>query len=366
MSRERRKVLFVASHRPERAPNQRFRFEQYFPFLEEQGYDPELSYLIDEETDRKLYSKGKLGAKLRFVIDSYIKRKKDLERIEDHDIVFVSREALMIRSTMFEKGVARSPTPMVLDIDDAVWLPNVSGNNARFGWVKGAGKLHKSFRYADLIIAGNRYLASYAGQYNANVRVIPTTIDTSYHRPLDIQRDERICIGWTGSPTTVPHFELALPYLEKIKELFGDRIRFKLIGDGDYYNENLGLQGQAWKKKSEVEDLADIDIGIMPLPDTEWAKGKCALKALQYMAMEVPPVVSPVGVNPEVVEDGVNGYTPNTGTEWVEALDRLIRDEELRRSLGVAARRTVEERYSVEANKQDYLQVLEDALSSKG
>ncbi len=360
-----RKVLFVASHRPGRAPNQRFRFEQYIPYLEGQGYEIEHSYLIDENLDRILYSKGNYGSKLRFILDSYKKRKRDLKKVEDHDLVFVAREALMFASTFFEKGVARSKAKMILDIDDAVWLPNVSGSNARFGWVKGPRKIHNSMRYADLIIAGNSYLATYAQHFNPKVRVIPTTVDTSYHKPMKVERDDRICIGWTGSPTTVPHFELAVPALKEIKERYGDRVRFKVIGEASYENKALGIKGQAWNKDTEIQDLSDIDIGIMPLPDTEWAKGKCGLKALQYMAMKIPPVISPVGVNKEIVEHGVNGFLAGTKGEWVEYLDRSVREASLREKLAASARETVQNRYSVDANKSLYAEALEEVMVAR-
>lgn len=361
MSNEKR-ILFIASHRPGRAPNQRFRFEQFIPFLEANGFACELSYLIDEATDRKLYGKGNYFSKLAFVWNSYRKRKQDLKRIEDYDIVFVAREALMIGSTFFERAVARSSSKMVYDIDDAVWLSNVSPNNARFEWVKGRQKAHRIFPLADRVFAGNSFLADEARKFNSNVDLVPTTIDTDHHKKLPVERDERICIGWTGSITTVRHFELAVPALQRVKERYGEKVRFKLIGDPSYRNEGLELQGLPWRKESEVKDLSDIDIGIMPLPDTEWAKGKCGLKALQFMALEIPTVVSPVGVNTEIVEDGVNGAVAGDEDEWVDKLSRLIEASDLRRELGRQARKRVVERYSVEANKELYLNCMESLL----
>ncbi len=356
----RKRILFIASHRLGRAPNQRFRFEQYLPYIEETGFDCELSYLIDAHTDRKLYGKGHYLSKLRFILDSYRQRKKDLERVEDYDLVFVAREALMIRSTFFERGLAKSGTKWVYDIDDAIWLSNVSPQNARFSWIKGEGKAQRIFPLADSIFAGNSFLAEEAKKYNSNVQVVPTTIDTDHHRPMPVERDERICIGWTGSVTTIPHFELAVPALKKIQDRYGDRVRFKLIGDPSYRNEELGVQGEAWRKDREIEDLCELDIGIMPLPDTEWAKGKCGLKALQYMALQIPPVVSPVGVNNEIVEDGVNGALAGNEEEWVDKLSRLIEEKELRKQMGEEARKTVESEYSVEANKELYIRTFQE------
>ncbi|HWR33725.1 MAG TPA: glycosyltransferase family 4 protein, partial [Chitinophagaceae bacterium] len=160
---------------------------------------------------------------------------------------------------------------------------------------------------------------------------------------------------WSGSITTIQHFTTAIPVLKKIKDKFGDRVSFKIIGDKNYYCTELGTKGDAWIASTEIEDLSQIDIGIMPLPDDEWAKGKCGLKGLQYMALEIPTLMSPVGVNTEIIQNGINGYLPDSENEWVDTLSNLIENKELRERIGKAGRQTVIDKYSVEAWKQKYL-----------
>ncbi len=216
---------------------------------------------------------------------------------------------------------------------------------------------------ADKVIAGNDYLAEYGRQFNNNVSVIPTTIDTTYHqRTGDKKAESRICIGWTGSHTTIAHFEYAIPFLIKLKKKFGDRIYFKVIGDSLYTNAELGIKGIPWKYETEISDLSEIDIGIMPLPDNEWTKGKCGLKGLQYMALEIPSVMSNVGVNSKIVTDSHNGFLAANEEEWIEKISMLIKDADLRKRIGMTARKTVEEHYSVNSQKEQYLACLRSLL----
>ncbi len=351
-----KKILFIATHRPNRSPGQRFRFEQYFKYLQEHGFECELSYIITEHDDKVFYSKGNFLKKAIILLKSYRKRMADLKRAKNFDIIFIFREANITGTTLFERKLKRYDARMVFDFDDAIWLQDVSEGNKKLAWLKDPSKTPKLIALSDLTIAGNQYLADYASQYSNQVQVIPTTIDTTYHqRQQSLPEKETICIGWTGSHTTTKYFDLAVPVLKRLKAKYGNKVSFKLIGDGAYYNEALKLQGVPWQLDREIEELLDLDIGIMPLPNDDWAKGKCGFKGLQYMALEIPTVMSPIGVNTEIIEHGVNGFLAETEDEWVEVLSELIESHALRIQVGKAGRGTVEERYSVNANKEKYL-----------
>ena len=357
------RVLFVAAHRPDRSPSQRFRFEQYLDFLKENGFECDFSWLVSQDDDSFLYKHGNYFRKFSFLRKSYRIRKNDLRNADKYDIIFVQREALMFRSTRFEEGFSKK-TKLLFDFDDAIWLMDVSDGNRNWRWLKDPSKTSHIIEMSHMIFAGNRYLAEYAKQFNDNVKIIPTTIDTNYHKKKNgAKNNHRICIGWAGSTTTIKHFRMAENFLIRLKEKYGDRIYFKLIGDVEYENTQLGLKGTAWNISSEIEDLSEFDIGIMPLPDDEWAKGKCGFKGLQYMSMQIPAVMSPVGVNTEIIEDGVNGFLASSDDEWIEKLSLLIDSEELRRKLGADGRKTVLEKYSVESQKENYLDFFNELIA---
>lgn len=358
------KVLFIASHRPGRSPNQRFRFEQYIGMLEANGFQCELSYLVSEKDDRYFYKPGNLLKKIDFVRRSIARRRADVRRARDFDIVFVCREALMTRSIAFERAFKRQGPRIIFDFDDSIWLSNVSDANRRWSWVKDPNKTARLIALADLVLAGNAYLKDYALPFNRNVEVVPTTIDTEEYLPR-VQRPEGpVCIGWSGSITTIQHFQYAIPALRILKERYGDRISVRVVGDGAYRDASLDIQGLPWRKETELEDLQAMDIGLMPLPDDEWARGKCGLKGLQYMALGIPTIMSPVGVNSTIIQDGRNGFLADTTEAWVEKLGLLIEDADLRGRLGANARRTVVDHWSTQAWRQRYLDLFQQLLQA--
>jgi len=358
-------ILFIASHRRDRAPGQRFRFEQYFDHLGRNGFHCELSHLVTEQDDAVLYRKGHYMDKARFVHGCSRIRRADLRRSPEFDIVFIFREALMTRSTAFEKAFRKSGARIVYDFDDSIWLPNVSNANRRWAWMKDPDKTARIIALSDLVFAGNNYLADYARGHNPNVMVVPTTIDTDEYLPVPVRNQGPVTIGWSGSITTIQHFQHALPFLRVIKDRFGDRVAFRVIGDGTYHEPSLGIQGMPWRKDTELQDLAGIDIGIMPLPDDPWARGKCGLKGLQYMGLGMPTIMSPVGVNTEIIQDGVNGYLADGTEEWVQKVATLVEDADLRRRMGGEARRTVEERYSVHTWRDRYLTIFKNLIEER-
>jgi glycosyltransferase involved in cell wall biosynthesis len=359
-----KKVLIVCAHRLMRSPSQRFRFEQYLSFLEKNGYQFQMSALLNAKDDRLFYSRSGVLRKGWIYLKTLKKRTADWLRANKYDLIFIQREALMTGSTFFEKRFSRSKAKMIFDFDDSIWLQNVSAANKKLAFLKNAQKTSKIIGMSDLIFAGNRYLAGYAEQFNPNVVIIPTTIDTDqYKPPAEKKQGGPVCIGWSGSITTIQHFAIAIPVLKKIREKYGDRVSFKIIGDANYYCTELDTKGEAWKAATEVEDLAKIDIGIMPLHDDEWAKGKCGLKGLQYMAIGIPTLMSPVGVNSEIIQNGVNGYLPATEDEWIKQLSELIENADLRKRIGDRGRETVVKRYSVDAWKEKYLDTFNELLS---
>ena len=356
-----KKVLFMGLHRPDRSPSQRYRFEQFQAYLEQNGFAFDYFYLIREQDDKKFYGAGNYLAKIGILIRSIFKLLFKSFGAKRYDLVFVQREAFMLGTVIFERLFARQ-TKMIFDFDDAIWLQNVSAGNKALGFLKDAEKTAKLIAMSDMVFAGNAYLTAYAKQHNSNTKLIPTVVNTANYTRIKQAPREQICIGWSGSFSTIPYFEQALPVLQQIKNKYGDKVYFKVIGDANYYNKELNIKGVAWKSETEVAELSEIDIGIMPLPNDEWTKGKCALKGLLYMSLEQAAVLSDVGVNGTVVQDGENGFLASSTEEWVNKLSILIENKNLRQAMGKKARQTVIERYSVQSQKDNYVRFFREVI----
>ncbi len=355
-----KKILFIAPLRKDRAPSQRFRFEQYLDYIKQNGFEYTFSNLITVENDKIFYAKGKVIQKIYLLIKFYFQRLYDVWRSKNYDLVFIQREAYYFGTSFFEKMFAKRSN-LIFDFDDSIWLPNVSDANKNFNWLKNPNKTAEIIGYSKMIFAGNKYLHDYAKQFNNNVRIIPTTIDTDEYKRINIEdKDSRICIGWSGSITTIQHFNFAVPFLKVIKERYNDKVYFKVIGDGNYINKELDITGLPWIKEDEIKEFSSMDIGIMPLPDDEWAKGKCGLKGIQYMAMEIPTIMSPVGVNNDIIEQGVNGFLATTVDEWADCLSKLIESKELRETIATNGRNTVVDKYSVSSQKDIYVKLFNE------
>jgi len=362
-------ILFIADHRLNRSPSQRYRFEQYLDFFKSQGYTWELSEIISEKDDQVFYSSGNIIKKAWILFKSLFIRWQDLRRSKNFDLIFIQREALLLGSSFFEKRFYKK-NKVIFDFDDSIWLLDTSPENKKFEFLKNPDKTKTNIQHAHAVIAGNQFLADYAKQFNSNVFLIPTTIDTEFHKPQPSSPHRRgtegevkkIVIGWSGSITTIKHFEIAVPALKKILAKYPNQLEIHVIGQGNYVNPELPVISKNWSSKTEVSDLNEFDIGIMPLPNDEWVKGKCGLKGLSYMACGVATVMSNVGVNPEIINHGENGYLAESEADWVNCISLLIENPELRNKLAEAGRKTVVEKYSVQSNKYKYLEVFNSLI----
>lgn len=360
------KVLILCAHRPGRSPSQRYRFEQYLPYLRQQGFEFTFSALLNEKDDSIFYSDGNLAAKIFILIKTVFIRLKDVKRFKSYQILFIQREAHFLGTSYFEKKAFRSGAHVIFDFDDSIWLADTSPGNQKWEWIKRPGKFYKNLAYAHTVLAGNNYLLQKALTVNTNSLLVPTTIDTAVHVPMhEMRHKTAVCIGWSGSISTVKHFELLISVLKEIKKEFGSAVSFKVIANNRYSHPELALESVTWTEASEVKELNSLDIGLMPLQDDEWARGKCGLKGLSYMACEIPVIMSHVGVNPEIIESGTNGFLAKNDAEWLQHLRELINNKELRMRLGKKGRETVVEKYSLERHKEQYLQIFRNAQSSR-
>ena len=329
------------------AASTRQRLLQYLPYLVDQGievdYRPLLGDLyVDALATGRSYSRIEIAR-------SYVRRMVQLAAGVEADLIWVYAELFPHLPGLFERLALRSGKPIVYDFDDAVFLPYDANPNPLKRALLG-GKLEPLLRRAALCLCGNAYLRDYAARFCDNSIILPTVVDTDLYRPIAKDSGVPVTIGWIGSPTTWPYLRAILPVLETMAARHGARIRVVGAGAAAEQDRFDGLDLVDWSEEREVAEVQAMDIGVMPLPDEPWARGKCGYKLIQYMACGLPVVASPVGVNPEIVSEGESGYLATGPEQWEGALAALVGDAALRRTMGDAGRARIVADYSLAAH----------------
>lgn len=308
------KVLF-ATQTTELGPASRQRVYQFLPALTTAGVEYEVSPSVRSEEYAEYFG-GSRFAKLRYLPGIYSRRRRDARRSGEFDAVFIQKEFFPLDWPEW-KLTGR----IIYDFDDAV-----------FG-----AATERILRASALVLAGNEFLADYARRYASRVAVMPTVVDTERFRPAP-SADRRVTIGWIGSRTT-------MKYLETLRPVLGEFSRLKVVSSR---RPGFPCDFEPWSLEREVEQVQSFDIGLAPLADTEWERGKCGLKVLQYMACGIPVVASPVGVQREMVERSGGGVLAKSPAEWREKIRGLMDNSDARREMGVCGRRFAEENYSLQ------------------
>lgn len=352
--------ILAVSPIPEEGAGCRFRVSQFRPWLERAGFSLEIHPLFDRDFFRLVYRPGHYVKKASALLQRTVDRLRVLRNRADYDIILIYREAYPIGPPWIERRLQRSGVPMVYDFDDAVYLRNTSDANRIIASLKNPGKIPEIIGRCQHVMAGNTHLAEIARRYNPNVTVVPTSVDTSVWVARSSPRnpDEPVVIGWIGTPTTTQYLMELGPVLRDLAR--NHRFVLRVSGSVDPVNfAGVTVQNVPWELDKEVELFNTCDIGVYPLPDDEWTRGKCGFKAIQFMACHVPVVASPVGVNREIIEDGVSGFLAASPEAWREKLAMLITRPELQSTLGARGRAVVEQRYSLNANAPTLLRVFE-------
>jgi glycosyltransferase involved in cell wall biosynthesis len=336
------KVLGLALYGP-LAASTRYRLGQYKPGLASLGIDLQIQHLLGDEYLRKRFTGASLP--LISIFRASLARLVDLWRHDKYDVAILHCELFPLLPGLIEQALIRKP--YIYDFDDAFYLKYRSG---RMGLVRPL--LEKKFESviagAAAVTAGNKVLADYARQHNLSTRYLPTVVDTARYVPQPANRGGQVfTVGWIGSPSTATYLsELASPLAAIGKE---GPVRFIVIGGKAPYIPNVTVVEIDWEENTELDLINSFDVGVMPLPDDDWARGKCAFKLIQYLACAVPVIASPVGANVEVI-NGVCGLKASSPLEWIEAL-RLLRDNSNKRNqMGEAGRERVVSNYSLHNN----------------
>lgn len=354
-----KKLLIICPYPEGVAPSQRLKYEQYFDAFRENGWEIRVEPFISDSFWKVIYKKGKVFSKAWYTISGYVRRLKLLGRIRKYDVVYLHLWASPFGPPLMEKWIRRRAKKLIYDIDDLIYLKNTSSkNNSMIGFLKGRQKPLYLMKHADHVVTCTPYLDEFVRRFNSNTTDISSTVDTIHrYQPVNnYQNDHPIVIGWSGSHSTSKYFLLLAGVFKKLA--LTKNFRLLVMGDASLKIDGLEVKAIPWKEEHEIETLQRFDIGVYPLPDEEWVYGKSGLKAIQYMALGIPTVATAIGTNFRVIENGVSGFLVGPEEEWLIALSNLIENAELRRVIGMNARKKVEQEFSVAANKNTYLQII--------
>ena len=351
------KVLVLSKY-DRLAASARYRFLQYAPYLEAHGIELVLSPLFDDAYLTERFETGR--ASPWAVLRGYQRRLKAVLAADQYDVALMHYELFPYLPGVLERALSVRGVPYVYDFDDATFHMYDQHRLRVVRTVLGT-KLAPALAGAGAVMAGSRYLADYAKRYSANVHLIPTVVDTDRYavRPPRVRETGApFVVGWIGSPSTSAHLEGIAPALTAL----GAEGPVKLIATGARKLDIPGIEVdiRPWAEDREVADLHEADIGIMPLPDEPWARGKCAFKLIQYMAVGLPTVASPVGANKDVVTPET-GLFASTTDAWIDAM-RTLRDAPARRhAMGTAGRARAVAAYSLQSQQHRVRHLLENA-----
>jgi len=359
------RVLGLATY-PVEAAATRFRMIQFIEPLAEHGIELSVYPFLDSRLHGSLYNRSHWPRTAVGLALASVRRVRELWRARKADVLFVQREAMMFGPPIVEwLAINLDRCPMVLDLDDATYVAYKSPTYGRLGsMLKWFGKTNDLIHWSRLVICGNREIASYVESKGRAAVVIPTVVDTTRFRPLaERQRTDVPVIGWIGTHSTYAYVKTIFPVLERLAR--EHRFRLRLVGTGE---DNIAIPGveienPAWNLDREIVDFQSLDIGIYPIVEDDWSVGKSCFKAIQYMAVGVPFVVSPVGACQDIAESSQTHFVARTEEEWYTHLSRLLSDEALRRRMGEAGRRYAVEHYSIEVHVSKLAEALRSATS---
>lgn len=353
MEKGKMKILFVPAATRVVAAT-RYRIYEYLPYLEKAGVSYRIYPLNSERISRLSFQSSafspwkRWGYYFQVIAERFLRSFAVLCLAARYDIVFIQRATFLLG---MERLLQRINKNIIFDFDDAIFVADKGKNSlvdrlrekVQYSSVSGVIRISKC------VIVENDYVRDYALQYCSNVQIITGPIDTERNIPGARPQDSKeVVIGWIGSPSTAPYLGVVEEALKTISKKYP--VAVKLIGAGRFVLPQVNLVLKDWSIDSELQELQSLDIGIMPMPDNEWTRGKVSIKLLQYMAAGIPAVCSPVGEHRRIIQDGVNGFLAASPDEWARKLSVLIEDAQLRQKVGSAGRRTAEERFSVKVN----------------
>lgn len=351
----KKRIVFL--HRYDRSTASfRARCECYFENLRQEDY---------EIVTQSLFSEAYLTApssslqKAVMVLASYLRRLLFLFSLRRTDLIILYVELFPFWPATVERVLHAIGFRWIYDIDDP-FFHNYDDHRLKSVRRLFAGKIGKIISLSELVIVGNAYLEAYAKQFHSRIKIIPSVIDLNRFSETSAFGRNHITVGWIGTPATTKYLKI----VEEGLRLCGNKKSFRLllIGGANPFSKDLPpsihIEERAWNEAREILDIAEMDIGIMPLPDNPFTRGKGGMKIMLYMGSLIPSIASPIGFNCEIIQHEKNGLLATTPAEWADCLIRCIENEELRKSLGAAGRKTVEAHYCIQVTRPLFLQTI--------
>ena len=339
----------------------RARCECYAPYLERAGIPFRFHSLLDSRYLSEKYATGKTS---KFgVLNAYLKQIRALLTLGKRDVAIVHLELFPYWPGVFVRFLTFRGVRLVYDFDDPFFH---FYDQHRSGFVRAlfGNKIRKIIRMATAVIAGNRYLAAYAAEEKRDAVIIPSVVDLERYSTVKACFDpaKPFTIGWIGTPSTVPHLRAAQ---KALTEFCSNRnARIVLVGSGTTGLEDFPAEIRPWSEATEVSDILEFDVGVMPLPDTPFNRGKGAMKIMQYMACGIPTIASPVGFNTEIVQHGKNGFLAESHDDWIRCLTTLYDQRELCRALGAEGRKTMEREFCLQVTAPRFVDFAKHVMQT--
>ncbi len=333
-----------------RGASSRYRCWQYVPGLRRAGHEVDIKPLMSDGYLTELYGTGRRG--WRWIAVGYASRLLDALRAGRYDAVLCEQEAFPFLPAAVDLVISRLNSRFILDYDDAAHCKYER-------WPVLRKKIARLMATAETVVVGNSELEGYARKFTPHVTVIPTVVNlAAYPDHQEAAPSSAVRIAWIGTPMTANYLKPLIPELGRLQKKH-KHVGFRFIGAGNFPTNGLRIESREWSAATEGQLLSECDIGIMPLSDTEFTRGKCGLKLIQYMACGLPVVASPVGVNRKIVEENRNGFLAATSGEWFEKLEALIENADMRKRFGESGRSKVAAEYTVEQGLAKWLEILE-------
>ncbi len=363
------KVLALASY-PTEAAATRYRLEQFVAPLAERGITLNVHPFIDSKLFEQLYRRKSWPRTAIGLAKSALLRPAELVGAYQADVVLIQREAMIFGPPLIEWLTTQVlKRPMVLDLDDATYVSYTSPTYGGIGRaLKWFSKTDNLIRWATIVTCGNRSIAEYVASNGAQARIIPTVVDTDVFRPArDRSEVGQVVLGWIGTHSTFPYLESIFPALRELARNHAFRLRIVGAGKDEINIPGVDVESLPWRLEREVPDFQSIDIGLYPIDASlysgKWAAGKSGFKAIQYMAVGVPYVATPVGASAELGEVGVTHFLASNQQEWRDALAELIVNADKRWQMGVAGRSHVTEQFALPVHADKLAAVLREAAT---